>query len=334
MSRTVYVDFKAVKATVTMLQILDHYNLTERFKRSGDNLSGPCPIHCGENPKHFRVSLQKNCWNCFGNCKHGGNILDFVAEKEGVSVRNAALLITEWFDLPTAEKPSEGEGSDSHPKSSAPANPKSEPASKESGVNKPLGFELKNLDPTHPYLAERGLTEETITEFGLGHCEKGSMADRIVIPIHNAEGSLVAYAGRWPGALPSDETPKYKFPPGFRKNLEVFNLHRAMREPSGAPLIVLEGFFGCLALWQLGIRRVVGLMGWSLSEQQEELLKRTVGSKDRVVLMLDENEAGREARLKLAPRLAAFSYVHIFRFPEEGQQPDSLKSEQLEEFRA
>ncbi len=45
MPKSSFVDFKAVKAAITMEQVLDHYGLMDRFKRSGDSLNGPCPIH-------------------------------------------------------------------------------------------------------------------------------------------------------------------------------------------------------------------------------------------------------------------------------------------------
>src|ERR1043166_7562747 len=98
-SRTDFVDFNQVKKSVSILQILEHYNLTEKLRRSGDSFSGSCPIHNGDNPTQFRVSISKNCWNCFGKCKGGGNILDLVSKKEGVTIRQAALLIQEWFGL-------------------------------------------------------------------------------------------------------------------------------------------------------------------------------------------------------------------------------------------
>ena len=50
MPKSSFVDFKAVKAAITMEQILDHYGLMDKFKRSGDSLSGPCPIHKGIQP--------------------------------------------------------------------------------------------------------------------------------------------------------------------------------------------------------------------------------------------------------------------------------------------
>jgi hypothetical protein len=73
-------------------------------------------------------------------------------------------------------------------------------------------------------LAERGIDAGTVHHIGIGYNRgAGSMAGRIVIPIHNEEGLLVAYAGR---AVEGME-PKYRFPVRFRKTLVLFNLHCA-----------------------------------------------------------------------------------------------------------
>ncbi len=99
MPKSKFVDFKAVKAAITMEQVLQHYGLLDKFKRSGDSLCGPCPIHKGSNPTQFRVSVSKNIWNCFSECKHGGNTLDFIARMENVSIHAAAQKAIEWFRL-------------------------------------------------------------------------------------------------------------------------------------------------------------------------------------------------------------------------------------------
>src|SRR5579863_1126453 len=99
MPKAQFVDFKAVKAAITMMQVLEHYALLDKFKKSGDSLSGPCPIHKGENPTQFRVSISKNIWNCFSECKHGGNVLDFIAKMENVTIHQAAMKAIEWFQL-------------------------------------------------------------------------------------------------------------------------------------------------------------------------------------------------------------------------------------------
>jgi DNA primase len=178
-------------------------------------------------------------------------------------------------------------------------------------VNPPLPFAFKNLDHRHPYLLkDRGLSEETIEVFGLGyHAGKGIMAGRVVIPIHNEVGELVAYAGRWPGdeGWPEGED-KYKLPPGFRKSLVLFNLHRA-REHAGDGLIVVEGFFDVFLFWQRGRKNVVALMGSSMSEAQERLIVETVGARGRVLLALDGDEAGRKGSADAVHRLAPQVFV-------------------------
>jgi len=87
---------------------------------------------------------------------------------------------------------------------------------------------------------------------------------RVVIPIRNLYGQLVAYAGR---AL-DDRPPKYKLPAGFRKALELFNLQRALAA-GGKTVIVVEGYFDCMLVHQAGFPWVVALMGCSLSVTQE-----------------------------------------------------------------
>lgn len=341
MSKTKFVDFKAVKAALTMEQVLQHYNLLDKFKRSGDSLNGPCPIHKGSSPTQFRVSVSKNLWHCFSECKHGGNTLDFIAKMENVSIHAAALKAIQWFSLDpesvatTSEKAEESdEGDESKPV------PAPKPAAKKAAVvpeknttpNPPLKFRLDKLDRSHPYLAERGLTQETIVDFGIGYCAKGTMAERIAIPIHNKEGQVVAYAGRLPGAA-SEDQPKYKLPQGFRKSLELFNIDRAIKESPDHPLFIVEGFFDAMKLHQHGCRKVVALMGSSMSAAQEELIRTHTNANSQIVVVLDEDEAGRAGREDIAVRLSQIAFVKIHVFGTEGMQPENLTTEQIEQLK-
>ena len=339
MPKANYVDFRAVKQTVSILQILDHYNLTSRFKRSqnGESLTGACPLHNGQNPTQFRVSTKKNCWNCFGDCKSGGNILDFVSRRENCTIRQAAILISEWFGL-SNEKPAERQSNNhSSPDRDESASKKQSRQGRrdfrrqsDDGRNAPLGFELSSLDTEHPYLKQRGLKADTILLFGIGLCGTGSMAGRVVIPIHNVDGNIVAYAGRWPGD-PPDETSKYKLPTGFRKSVELFNLHRAIDESEEQPLIIVEGFFDCMKLVQNGYNRTVALMGSTLSPEQEQLLRQHTTPETHIVLMLDEDDAGQAARAEIVQRLAIDRFVKIVRLPEHVSQPDELSADETAE---
>jgi DNA primase len=194
-------------------------------------------------------------------------------------------------------------------------------------VNPPLKFALKSLDPAHPYLTERGFTAETIAHFGVGFCTgKGIMAGRLAIPIHNEQGELVAYAGRWPGNPPDSEG-KYKLPTGFHKSSVVYNLHRASEHAKDAGLIVVEGFFDCMRLHQAGIVNVVALMGSSLSDEQEALIVAAVGPQGKVALMFDEDDAGWKGREDALSRLSSRVHVKVIGLGEEGTQPDGLSPE-------
>jgi DNA primase len=307
-----FIGFARLKQSVTMEQVLERYGLLETLRRSWDSLSGACPLHRGHNQTQFRVSLTKNCWICFGDCHAGGSIIDFVSRMENVGIREAGLLLQDWFSL----KPLNGE---EIPK------PVVVPFKKES--NPALRFSLEGLDGAHPYLKQRGLTAETIGTFGVGCCQHGTLRGWIAIPIHDAKGQVVAYAGRWPGT-PPEEQPKYRLPRGFRKSLELFNQHRAMKERSSEPLVVVEGFFGCMRVWQAGHRRVVSLMGSQLSPAQEQRIIQQAGKDGHVLLLFDEDAAGRKGRSEAQERLSKHIAVSVIRL-EDGQQPDSLAADEL-----
>lgn len=324
------VDFKAVKAAITMEQLLEHYGLISKFKRGRDSLSGPCPIHKGTNPTQFRVSISKNVWNCFSECHHGGNPLDFIAKMEDISIHAAALKAIEWFGLDPEGMAANTDDSEAQPLREAYKRPEPArlPEPEPTKPNPPLKFRLDKLERDHPYLLERGLSEETVLDFGLGYCTRGVMQGHIAIPIHNVKGEVVAYAGRWPGE-PSEEVPKYKLPKGFSKSMEVFNLDRASKEPPEKPLVIVEGFFDCMILWQLGVKKVVALMGNTLSPAQEELLRQHTVSNSQIIVLFDENEAGRIGREDVAARLSRFAFVKTHVFEQEDMEPEHLTAEQV-----
>jgi hypothetical protein len=189
--------------------------------------------------------------------------------------------------------------------------------------DKPLGFALP-LDPSHPYLTGRGIPPGLVEAFGLGYRGKGIMAGRVRVPIHDAEGKPVAYAGRWVGPL--EDLPegkgRYELPAGFRKELELFNLSRVAH---CRHLVVVEGFFGAIHLF--GLRTpAVALMGTSISVKQLELLAHATAR--HVTVMLDGDEAGREAAEKVAGAIANVAWSRIVHLP-AGGQPDTMDRAQL-----
>jgi len=120
----------------------------------------------------------------------------------------------------------------------------------------------------------------------------------------------------------------------FQANQELFNIDRAIKEPSDSPLVIVEGFFGCMKLWQHGCRRVVALMGSSMSLPQEESIRNHTDTQRLIVVALDEDEAGRAGREDIAVRLSRFAFVKVQVFAMEGQQPENLTPEQIGQLKA
>jgi 5S rRNA maturation endonuclease (ribonuclease M5) len=312
-----WVDFAASKGSVDIKQVLDHYDVRLKSVRK-EYLRGLCPLPThgsAQSRESFGVDTGRNVWACHSaSCcqarqgKVGGNILDLVACMEACSVREAALRLRGWSDVSV----------ESGLRDQLVSKGKRSGRSQEELPR--LSFTLRVQ--WHPYLEQRGIQGQTAAWFGVGYYGgSGFLRGRMVFPIHDESGELLAYAGR----TMDGREPRYLFPPGFHKSQVVFNLHRAVefaaRQGSGA--IVVEGFFDCLKVHQAGYGNVVALMGASLSDRQSELLHTYFRE---LVVMLDGDEAGRRASRMLAARWPAAYMAWV----PAGCQPDQLSREAIE----
>jgi DNA primase len=299
------VDFAAIKRRVGLAVVLRQYQVS--LRRSGrDQYRGLCPIHRGEGRDAFHANLSRNLFHCF-SCGAGGTVLDFVAAMEGCTLTQAARKL----ERVSAVVPGDA----------TPACSEKPLVTKKSKPLLPLGFTLRGIDSAHPYLADRGIATATAQEFGIGFYHgPGIFSGRLVIPIHNERGELVAYCGR---ALDGTQ-PRYRFPSGFAKSEILFNLHRAAAAGQQVAVVV-EGFFDCLKLRQAGLTAVVALMGAALyDEQQRALLEHF----QRVILMLDGDTAGRRATAIIAARLRQHALVRVIHLPDQ-VQPDQLSTDDI-----
>lgn len=319
--QSVWVDFKLIKERITIPDLLNHYGIKLKTKRDG-SLVGICPLHDGaDNPSAFVVSPDGHAWKCFTKCNAGGNVIDFVMRKESVDLRKAGEILTETF-LPGIQSEQDKPGNLSPEKQS---NHSVRP------LNKPIDLDLsKMLKADIPFLTEeKKLKRSVIKKFGLGLVQKGMHAGRVVIPIHNPQGELVAYAGRSLDKQDIAQGNKYFFPPGFHKNAELFNIHRIINiqkliDKRG--IVLVEGFFDVISLWQNGIYNAVALMGTYLSEWQKEML---LNHTNKIILMLDKDDAGKTATKKIANSLVPHCYLLIPSFPTGIIQPEELTKEDL-----
>lgn len=331
-----WVDFREVKEKVLIRDVLNHYNV-EGLKETNNTLIGPCPVHGGDSPTAFHADLKKNIWHCFTGCKRGGNVLDLVALKENISIREAALQLQELFlnhgtSEPAlhAEKKPKGPQADSEGSSNATDHPLADESPNSFPGNPPLELAL-NLSPDHPYfLNERRLKPETIKRFGLGYCHQGTLKGRIAIPIHDERGQLVAYVGRRIKNSKKEQIdparPKYKFPKGFKKHFVLYNFHQAKEGVvRTGHIILVEGFFDIFRLYEAGYLNAVALMGTSMSPEQEALV---LSSASRVTLFFDGDDAGRDCAEECLWRLVPGIFVRIVEL-DEGEEPDNLSRDRL-----
>ncbi len=341
------VDFAHVRAHADMAAVLAHYGIT--LKGTGAQKEGLCPFHDDTKPS-LKVNITKNLFNCFV-CGNGGNVIDFVlaVDDDITSPRQAALQVAKLSRIEATGRGSRPAVRTEPPAEEIKVTPpvsvsaktlaEDEEAQEEiDGVlhNRPLTFQLKlDVEAAKPWLHSRGFTDETIAKFGLGMATRGTMKGRICIPIHNAAGELVAYCGRYPSDDVPDGEPKYKFPAGFRKELELYNLHRVPRGVTG--LLMVESPLSVFRASQIDAGcPIVATMGTTISPEQVVALvnrrKLEMASGVKIIVMFDGDEAGRTGAKKVVGELAAAgAMVGIMALP-DGQKPHHHTGEQEEVF--
>jgi DNA primase len=321
-----WIDFKELRSLLRFADVFAHYKIQLNVK--GERATGYCPLpnHQGKRKSpSFSVNIKRGIWQCFG-CHAKGNVLDFCCRMEGFNpdhpheLRKGALKIRDIFLGGSVVSNQE-----------RPTTP-----SQRILINAPIDFELKTLDMDHPYLKERGFTDETIRHFGLGYCNRGMLKGRIAIPLHDPKGKLVGYAGRLTkDAEINERNPKYLFPGSrekddvkleFRKSLLLYNAHRIQRPVDH--LFVVEGFPATWWLSQAEYLNTVALMGSSCSEEQGMLIAELVKPDGKVWLMPDGNEAGGLCALSALKQIAPYRFVRWVRLL-INEQPTDCPADEL-----
>lgn len=345
MPRTGLLDFTAIRNSISFTEVLDYYDLTpERLGAKQVKIN--CPFHEDRTPS-CSINIEKGIFNCFG-CTAEGNILDFIAELEGFTENatyNAALKIIKITGADIAMFKKDGQRTEK-PKKRRSGPQAAEKARKPSKVGKapytgseglsddtgdtpipdsnPVIDVSLDLENDHPFLANRGISPGLAAGFGIGFCQKGIMRGRIAIAIHNAQGELVAYTGRFAQEDVPDGTLRYKLPSQFHKSLELYNLHRAAAFGKRY-VVVVEGIWSVLRLHSAGIP-AVALLGTSASPEQGELLR--AADLRYATVILDGDEAGRAATPAVLQTLSQHVYVRSIELP-DGVKPDTMDDTQL-----
>lgn len=335
-----WIDVNEVKRAVSIEQVLARYGALGKLQRQGNNLRGLSPFRDEKTPSFF-VSLGKGVWNDMGGRpivegrEVPGNVVGLVMAFENCGFRDALLKLHEIAGIP-GEPPRPPTGGTTAVATTTHERVE-EVMSREPPVNEPFGKALAGLRYDVPFLAQRGLPPDRARYWGVGYCSRGLMKGRIVVPIKNRTGEIVAYIGR--SLKEDDPEGKWRFPKGFHKSLELFGADLARDAETREAiakygLIVVEGVFDVITLAEKGFKNTVSTLGSEVSPHQRAMLvDPELNPSKRVTIFFDNDEAGRTGRKKLAGDMiydAFVRYVDLGRVDAgDRTDPDQFTKEEL-----
>ncbi|HTT95595.1 MAG TPA: DNA primase [Solirubrobacterales bacterium] len=312
-------------------QVRDAADITEvigaytDLKRAGGQMMGLCPFHDERSPS-FSVDPTDKLYHCFG-CGEAGDIFGFVMEKEGLGFSEAVEALADRYGVELQR-----EQEDPRAEARRQARQRLQQLLERSAAYyASYLWESREAGKARDYLAERGLTESALRDFGVGFApsawdkillagqragfrveelravglvqrsrqggEYDRFRSRIMFPIRDARGRTLGFGGR---AMRDDQGAKYVNTAEtdfFHKSQILYGLDRARAAMARANrAVVVEGYTDVVALHQAGIEGTVAVMGTAITPDQVKALSGVVSE---VVLALDADEAGQAAMVRV-----------------------------------
>ena len=357
----------------TLQQIRDRIDIVDVISRhvtlskTGQNFKGLCPFHSEKSPS-FSVSPSRQMFHCFG-CAVGGDAITFLMKQEGLGFMEAVQELAQLSGVTLTIEDRGGSGD------------KSGSARERYQYIHTIAAEWfqQNLSDgqigqsTRDYLEHRGMSPDTVKQFGLGYAPPGwngllnvlekagvkreeifqsgliikkeessqnsgqksqgydRFRDRVMFPIANNRGQVIAFGGR---GMTDDQMPKYlnsPETPWFSKGRTLFGFDKTRAVASRFDrLILVEGYFDVLALYQAGIEYVAAPLGTALTQDHVDAIRRIVKT---VFLFFDGDVAGVAAALRTLDLFVNTGIsVKVMPLP-SGDDPDTfIRSQGIEGF--
>lgn len=348
--------FDPVEQIKSKIDIVDLVSQYVKLTRSGKNYRGLCPFHQEKTPS-FMVSPDRQIAYCFG-CNKGGDIFKFVMEVERLDFPEAleklgkrcGVEITQNSSFSNSNKEIKNRLSEimktahiffkeqfQHPESKEARKYLEKRGMTAQDIEIfQLGFAPDSYDALLKYLEQKGYNKKEMLQASLLTTKENNeehvydkFRNRIIFPIHNIEGEIIAFAGR----VMDDSLPKYLNSAEtalYHKSNILFNLHRAkesMKQKNS--IIVVEGYMDAIACYRIGIENVVAVCGTALTEQHIKLMKRYT---DHIIFCMDSDEAGIRATERNAS-LALKQEMHVNIIPLTNyKDPDEYIAQNQKEF--
>ena len=333
------------------------------LEKKGGNYWACCPFHHEKTPS-FSINAAEQFYHCFG-CGVSGDVITFIREIESVDFIDAVRILAERAKLPMPEMNFDTEKT---------MEEKRRRDAVLRILRETAHFYLDNLNSGHAdahvqYILDRKLSSSVVRKFGLGASldfkslpqylldkghsredilesgavalsEKGgrlidALGGRLIFPVINALGDVVAFGGR---VLGKTDFAKYKNTREtvvFNKSKNLYNINqiKKLKKASGLKdLIMVEGYMDAISLFQAGFCNVVASMGTSLTKDQARLAKRYA---DDVFISYDGDFAGQKGAIRGLEILRDEQVnVRVVPLPEGLDPDDVIKRQGPEGYRA
>jgi DNA primase len=331
-----------IRAGADIVAVIGRY---VELKQRGNRHLGRCPFHDEKTPS-FNVTPEKQMFYCFG-CHTGGDVFKFLMLHESMSFPDAVVELAREAGVELQKKSKQSQAQEARKATLVAAHELAMDF-----YHEQLGKEA-NQAP-RKYLLDRGLGQDVIDKYKIGFAPdeyealmkavKGKISDkemeqaglanlssrgsyidrfrgRIMVPIYNTGGRLVAFGGRVFG----DGEPKYlntAETPIFQKSSMLFGLFQGMRAVRKRNFAILvEGYFDVIVLQMAGFENSVAPMGTALTESQASLLKRYC---EKVIICMDDDTAGKKAAVRSAGVLLEKGFAVNIATLSQGDDPDSF----------
>ena len=343
-----------LKQQADIVRVIGDY--VQLKKAGAQNFVGLCPFHKEKSPS-FSVHAVRQFYHCFG-CGESGDVFKFIEKIENITFPEAVRRVAEKMGVPVPRQNHSSPGEAVESKQRAVLHDLHEKACAffEEQLRKPEGARARE------YLAGRGLPEETIREFRIGYAPDSGfllrdrlrgMADeellklsgllrapegdtrsgegsalysrfrnRVMFPICNEQGKVIAFTGR---TLATDEKsgPKYLNSPEtpiYFKGRVLFNLHKAKEAVRRLGYAILvEGNVDSITVFEAGFKNVIATSGTAFTEAQVRLLGRFT---KQVVVNFDPDTAGANATEKSLAMLVEEGFAIKVLTLQSGFDPD------------
>ena len=308
-----------VRSANDIVEVVSEY---VSLKKKGRNYFGLCPFHTEKTPS-FSVNPEKQIFHCFG-CGQGGNAVSFLMTHDKLGFVEAIKLLAKRANIRLPQKEYDrkkleltdklyhanqmGAAYYSGNLSGLPSGKEAQAylekrrVSKETSKTFQLGLALEEWDGLLKFCISKGVEQQTLLTAGLiiersdGKGFYDRFKNRLMFPIFNLSGKIVALAGR---IIDEKDNPKYLNSPEtpiYQKGKLLYGLNfskEKIRESRFA--IVVEGYMDFLSLHQAGLQNLVASCGTAFSANQARLLARFA---EEVILLFDSDNAGEKATLR------------------------------------